>query len=138
MSDDYLDRLERHLGAYREDNDSECIDNPVAYRWLTVGDQRAAVAELRVLRMQRDSFAERLRHAYRAGWEGRGEVVAKALHEGSGAAAELRGEFYLKEWHSSLLPEVESGRVAPQRPEREGEAGSAPASAAAGDVGAPA
>jgi len=47
---DYLDRLEYHLGAYREDDDSERIDNPVAYRWLTVGDQRAAVAEIKQLR----------------------------------------------------------------------------------------
>lgn len=50
MNGDYLERLEYHLGAYREDDDSEFIDNPVAYRWLTVGDQRAAVAELKRLR----------------------------------------------------------------------------------------
>jgi len=132
---DYLDRLEHHLGAYHEDDDSECIDNPVAYRWLTVGDQRAAVAELKRLRMERESFAGRLRHAYRAGWDGRGEVVVKALRDGSGAAAELRGEFYVKEWHGSLLPEVEGDRVAPQWSEREGSAGYASSSVAEGKTG---
>jgi len=50
VSDDYLDRLEHHLGAYRGDDDSECIDNPVTFRRLTVGDQRAAVAEIKQLR----------------------------------------------------------------------------------------
>jgi hypothetical protein len=63
VSDDYLDRLERHLEAYREDDDSECIDNPVAYRWLTVGDQRAAVAELKRLRAQVADFPEQLADA---------------------------------------------------------------------------
>lgn len=62
-TDDYLDRLEYHLGAYREDDESECIDNPVAYRWLTVGDQRAAVAELRQLRAQVAGFPEQLADA---------------------------------------------------------------------------
>jgi FtsZ-binding cell division protein ZapB len=52
VTGDYLERLEHHLGAYREDDDSEFIDNPVAYRWLTVGDQRAAVAEIKHLRAE--------------------------------------------------------------------------------------
>jgi FtsZ-binding cell division protein ZapB len=50
VTDDYLERLERHLEAYRGDDDSECIDNPVTFRRLTVGDQRAAVAEIKRLR----------------------------------------------------------------------------------------
>lgn len=63
MSGDYLERLEHHLGAYRGDDDSECIDNPVTFRRLTVGDQRAAVAELKQLRAQVADFPEQLADA---------------------------------------------------------------------------
>jgi hypothetical protein len=63
VTGDYLGRLEHHLGAYREDDDSEFIDNPEAYRWLTVGDQRAAVVELKRLRAQVAGFPEQLADA---------------------------------------------------------------------------
>lgn len=50
MSDDHLEHIEHFLEAYREDDDEELIANPIAYHWLTVGNLRAAAAELKRLR----------------------------------------------------------------------------------------
>lgn len=47
---DILEHIEHFLEAYREDDDEEFIANPIAYHWLTVGNLRAAAAELKRLR----------------------------------------------------------------------------------------
>lgn len=54
MTDDHLGEIEQFLNAYREDGDDELIANPIAYHWLTVGALRAAAAELKRLRAERE------------------------------------------------------------------------------------
>ncbi len=111
MSDNYLERLERHLKAYREDDDATIIDNPMAYRWLTVGDQRAAVAELKQLQAEavdlraiRDSRVREVRVAFAAGWAERGVITAQRLST-SIDERETAGQAYaatrIADWHES-------------------------------------
>lgn len=118
MNGDYLERLEHHLGAYREGGDEEFIDNPVAYRWLTVGDQRAAVAELKGLRAQVAAFPDQLADAQEMALE----KLVEAFGEGwDNCRLHLEDEARLKRGiavtqYSNRLPWPPY--VVPQRPER--------------------
>lgn len=98
MTDDYLEQLERHLEAYREDDDSECIDNPVAYRWLTVGDQRAAVAEIKQLRADNAALID-------------GNQRLQTMNEGLRQLA-IEAREAANSWHQAMI-DLYSGREEP-------------------------
>lgn len=106
----HLERLEAHL-------ERESVPLHLA------ADLRAAVAELKQLRAEREGWVrgarQRLRHAYRTGWDGHARAMLAALAEG-GLAAEERAAAYVAEWWDNsarLAAEVEADAAPQQQPE---------------------
>lgn len=128
MSGDHLERLEALLRHYREDDDAEMIDAAGDDR-LTVGMLRAALDELKQLREEREGWvrgaSQRLRHAYRTGWDDRGESVAAALAAVAGfTSAEQRAAAYAAEWWdrgAALAAKIRAAATS-QQPTPDGEA----------------
>lgn len=90
-------------------------------------DLRAAVDELNKLRAEREGWlngaSQRLRHAYRSGWDDRGERDAQALMvRGGFHEAEVRAAAYAAEWWdlgAALAAKIEAN-AAPQQPAPDG------------------
>lgn len=119
---DYLRDLELFCAEWLKQNAGcELIDHgfgPDHGGELTTDLVLKAVAELKQLRAERegwrDGASQRLRHAYRSGWEERGETIAAAVSAFAGhGMAEQRAKAYVDEWWD----------VAPEQPERGGVCG---------------
>lgn len=111
---DYLDRLE-----------SRFAESP--HPLFTDEDftgLRAALADLKRLQAEREAWlngaSQRLRHAYRSGWDDRARTMLAAIAGGGFMEAEERAAAYAAEWWdrgAALAAKIEAG-AAPQQPER--------------------
>jgi hypothetical protein len=68
------------------------LDRSSSAYTIAESDIEAALAELKQLRKERQAWYPRLRHAFRSGWDARGEVMAAA---GGFMEAENRGQAYI-------------------------------------------
>lgn len=122
MSGDHLERLEAALRGARRVHHALGEPHPDAVL-VDESDLSAALDELNKLRAEREGWingaSQRLRHAYRSGWDDRGERDAQALMvRGGFHEAEVRAAAYAAEWWdlgAALAAKIEA-KAAPQQP----------------------
>lgn len=116
MSGDHLEQLEAALRGVQRVRHALGEPHPNAVL-VDEPDLDETVKELKQLRAEREGWrngaSQRLRHAYRSGWEERGETIAAAVSAFAGhGMAEQRAKAYVDEWWD----------IAPQQPAPDGEA----------------
>lgn len=96
MTTDHAERLRAVL-------DEHIANGRLAAPRYDEADLAAVLDELEQLRGEREGWfngaAQRLRHAYRSGWDERGEIVTACLAAvGGHTTAETRAASYVDEW----------------------------------------